>query len=402
MHKAPHGRKLVVCPAAVKNNWRDELERVRPKDTVTVAGENGWMIELAKDWIIINYDLIWRAKVPQVLEAFKPDVLILDEAHYLKSMDSKRSIMARKLGAKVPYVIALTGSPMPNGRPVELLPVFIALRRMGEKHFWAMVKKFCDPYRDKWGYHYDGASNMEEFNELLSRFMVRRLKKDVLKDLPEKHYSRMVVELTNWSEYEGLEEEHQNRVGVSQWDAYSGLMKLKEECAVGKVGGLFQRLQLIAAEKQKAVVFSGYLRPLWRLQERLTAEKIPCMLLTGEMSPEERHEAIKQFSEDPACLVALCSTMACGTGVNLQAASTVFFLDLPWTPSVKRQAEDRTHRIGQKACVQIIDVVAPEKIDRYLEEVLATKGANTDIMVDGISEDEAKRRVQEMYEEDAA
>jgi SWI/SNF-related matrix-associated actin-dependent regulator 1 of chromatin subfamily A len=399
--KTEDGKKLIICPAAVRRVWRDEILRARPNDRVAIPAETGWHTAMKAEWVIVNYDVVWRGRTPDAIAEMVPEVVILDEAHYIKGMDTRRSTAAREIAMAAPFVMAVTGSPMPNGRPVELFPVLIALRRAPERKFWPFVRKFCAPYKDKWGFHYDGCANVEELNAFLSGFMVRNLKGDVLADLPPKHYSRMEVKLDNWAEYEKLEADHRKGQYGSRFDAYHGLAKLKQAAASGKVGPLAKRLELLVPEKQKAVVFCGYLAPLWSLSARLETLKVPHRVFTGEERPQDRHAAVREFAEDPDCLVALCSTMAMGTGVDgLQAANLVYFMDQPWTPAVKFQVEDRVHRIGQQKGVQVITVASEASIDAYLEMVLGMKGLNTDRAVDGLTEAESQRRVQAMYEEE--
>ena len=187
-HSAPGGPCLIVCPASVKSNWRREIETVLGPATpvVVVGGKVGLPESDFLGWVVINYDIL--PKHAAGLTACRFAGIVFDEAHYLKNYRSKRSRAARSLIQSTPsepLVHCLTGTPMTN-RPRDLFPLLQLVEHPLGKSFLSFAKRYCDAYRNEYGWVTEGASNIEELTVQLHGTMLRRRKEDVL-DLPPKN-----------------------------------------------------------------------------------------------------------------------------------------------------------------------------------------------------------------------
>jgi SWI/SNF-related matrix-associated actin-dependent regulator 1 of chromatin subfamily A len=243
------------------------------------------------------------------------------------------------------------------------------------------------------GYRWDfsGASNLDRLREELKPVMVRRLKKDVLPDLPEIVYQDDLVDLDGAvaREYRRAQEDFvawyaEKGRTASAVEHLQKLTALRQLAVAGKVGGLLERLEGFREEGKKAIVFCGFLiEGLDKLSAALRQEE--CVRITGAENAEQRQAAVDRFQADPACLFALVSTAAGGVGITLTAADTVLFLDLPWTPGAKQQAEARAHRIGQRSSVQVVHLLARGTVDEAMAGVLREKAAVIAQAVDGVA-----------------
>jgi len=430
------GPRLCIVPAAVKLNWEREIRRARPKDDILVIGtENTSTIGKlgrmfgAPDWVIVNYELVahkgMKAKrgfatdesknrkcrgcggilpnnrsssgVHEALCCHKFETLLLDEAHFIKNLGAQRTKGTLAISRGIKNKLAITGTPIIN-RPIELFPILLALHRMDQTSYWSFVEKFCDPKkkwvgRGKQVWDLKGASNLDELKEFLRPFMIRRLKSDVLKELPEKIYTDMPVEYDDRKEYSRAEMEYVKALGTG--NVLGALQNLRVVSARQKVKATREILETVLEEGKKALVFCCYLEPLHVLADMFKSS----VLLTGEERPEARQLTMDKFQENQFCRLAFCSTMAAGTGVNLTAAEKVIFVDLPWTPAVKSQAEDRAHRIGQKGSVEVITLLGRDGIDTRMQEILGRKGQIIDGAIPFMSERDMYRELEESYEE---
>jgi SWI/SNF-related matrix-associated actin-dependent regulator 1 of chromatin subfamily A len=412
---------LVICPASVKLNWEREIARARPADSIMVI--NAFSKELMEKWgqhlgrplwVITNYERIidkeiknkdektGKLKKTVIRNEFKDFLLgsrfanlIVDEAHYCKNPTKMRSKAVLELAASMPRVAALTGTPIQN-RPKELFPILVMLKQARKSDWWGFAQRYCAPVRNHFGWDFDGASNLPELHERLKALMIRRLKDEVIKDLPPKRYSSFAVRLSNQKQYSIVEKGFRDFLRENKASDGAGtLMHLKHLAAKGKVADVRQWLKDFDEQGRKAVVFSSYLDPLKELHESFQS-----VLITGE-NVEQRQELIDEFNADKSRRFAFCSTGACGVGINLSSADTVIFIDLPWTPAAKLQAEDRaddpfgehpeSHRL------EVVHAYAPYTIDERLAKILEEKRRVFGQAVDAISESEVLKGLEESY-----
>ena len=391
-------RVLIVCPASLKLNWARECERwLVDRGTVGVAGR-----KYPEDAhvVIINYDILtkWRTKLRG-----EWDVLIADECHYVKNKEAKRSKRLYALKAK--RKLFLTGTPILN-RPVELWAVVSYLAPQEFDSFWRFTKRYCKPTKNRYGWDFSGATNLDELHERLrSTIMVRRTKAQVLPDLPPKrrqvielasdHIAKLIaIETDAWVEHkhrlnelrsmgrgpgEATEAEiAEMRAGVNM--AFGELAKLRQATALAKVPLVIEHIRSVLEDAGKIVVFAHHRAVIAELAEPFEDAAVT---LTGDDDPASRQAAVDRFQTDESCQLFIGSITAAGFGLTLTAAAHVLFAELDWVPAHLTQAEDRTHRIGQQDSVLVQHLVLQDSLDARMVGTLIKKQRVIDKVVDG-------------------
>lgn len=377
---------LIVCPASLRLVWRDELIKwgaVKSEDELCIVSAGTDV--LYGDIVIISYEL--AAKRIAELHLFGVDFAILDESHAIKNPRAKRSKALISLCRAAKRSILLTGTPILN-RPKELFSQLCAVLPK-EPKFFPFARRYCGAYRDRYGWNFDGATNLEELNERLrATCLVRHLKKDVLKDLPEKmrqkipvesggilHYEHLRAELAslleacNGSEAEAAKKFFKQRVSEQ---VENSLMRAYSETGAGKVFDVIEQAEAILSENRPLIIYAHHKAVVKLLRHELEARKYRVRSITGETPSDARHEAIESFQRGELdCLVL--SLMAANSGFTLTRASDMIFAELPWSPGILLQAEDRIHRIGQTTKPHYRYIVAEASIDDILWRVLERK-----------------------------
>jgi SWI/SNF-related matrix-associated actin-dependent regulator 1 of chromatin subfamily A len=373
---------LVVMPASMRWTWALELEKwldeLRPGDVKVVRNmEDTDDIDAAK-FVLCTYDLLARSAVLQKgLHAVNFGVCIVDESHYCKNKDTKRTAAVQSLGVKIKRCVLLSGTPALN-RPVELYPQIAMLKPALLGSFTAFTKRHCDAHRGKFGWEYRGATNLEELSDKLRQVMVRRLKNDVLDDLPSKRRQYVPLELdpralkdlqANLKALEGASEKFEIAV---LWS------KLAMQTAEAKKGAAAEYVKDLVEGGTKLLVFAHFLSVLDHLEQALTQSKVSFIRIDGSVSASDRQAAVTRFQSDDTVRVAILSLRAAGQGLTLTAAATVVFAELDVTPGLLLQAEDRVHRIGQTSAVNIHYLVGrgtlDERVWRMIERKLSVLG----------------------------
>jgi SWI/SNF-related matrix-associated actin-dependent regulator 1 of chromatin subfamily A len=298
-----------------------------------------------------------------------------------------------KLCHGVRHVLCLSGTPVLQ-RPEELWTSLRLLRPDVFTSWWDFGMRFCDPKENRWsgGLEFHGSTNADELNTLLeATCMIRRLKKDVLKELPPKTRTAIEVEMDAASRKAYND-------AVMKWDTeYDAAVERGDTRGAGAVAfRKFAELFGIIAEKTmpakaewirdwldgcegKLIVFGHRHEMLRGLHNRIGAKH--CVLVDG--SCKDRQSACERFENDPACRVFLGEFLAAGVGLNLTVASDVAFVELPWTPAELAQCEDRAHRIGQRRAVNVWLLVARGTREEAVLKVLQSKTAVVGAVADG-------------------
>ncbi len=365
---------LIVCPVSLKLNWAREVCRCLPGVRVSVDGCSGQVV-------ITNYERLER------LDHRPWRALIVDEAHYCKSRKAQRTQHILRLSrvSSLELVLLLTGTPIIN-RPVdliELLDIVGALKEVSGG-FWDFVHRFCDAYMGPWGWDLSGATNLPELNKRLrNTCYLRRLKADVLPQLPAKRRAVVTLPISNAAAYREAERE---------WYGAGGellkLGELRQVAAAGKVKGAVRWIENTLEQGEKLVVFTWH---------RATAETIagcfdaPC--ITGDTPLKERDRLVQRFQTDTKTRLIVLTIATGGLGLTLTAASNVAFLELPWTPAALEQAEDRLHRIGQQDAVTSWLLLSNTSIDQQMYALLDEKQAVVKAGTDGVTDISAMRIV---------
>jgi superfamily II DNA or RNA helicase len=402
---------VIVCPASLKLNWLREIERWLPNRSVRalsgtggcstadagqdsqttgrIGGRKGGLADT--DITVVNYDIL--AARERELCRLSPRALVLDESHYCKNGAAKRTQAATRLSASVPVnglVLALTGTPVMN-RPNELISQLRIIGRLGDFGSGA-----------KFGERFKGADAHQRLHwHLRARCFVRRLKSEVLPQLPAKTRSVVPIELNNEGEYRLAERDviawlRSHPLDLAELDAKVAaalraerlvrLGALKKLAARGKLHAALAWIHDFLSSGERLVVFASH-----REIQQAIVERFPHALhVLGKDSHKARDASVRRFQEadgEQARLI-VCSLAVAGQGLTLTKASNVAFLELDWTPAKHDQAEDRCHRIGQEDAVNAWYLLAAGTIDETIATLLDRKRAVIGAVTDGRPEED--------------
>jgi len=405
---------IVVCPATLKFNWQNEANKwMDNPNTHILSGTkvDGWVYN---DIIIINYNILsfWV----KYLKTLKPQVIILDESHYIKNPSTKRSKAVTTLCKGVPHVLALSGTPIEN-RPLEIYTTINLLHPALFPSAWKFKHKYCGAKHNGFGWDFNGASNIEELYRILTEnVMIRRKKKDVLTELPDKTYTFVPLEITNRSEYNRAEKDFKkymmDSVEVELKTELQQFMKKYEIEAINFGGHELQALKEEKAEKATALAQIEILKQLavkgkiaacmeWIEDFLESGEKLVvfcehifiidmlmhhfgkiAVKIDGSVSMKNRNEAVVAFQNSKK-IKLFVGNAAAEVGITLTAASNVAVLEYPWAPGKLAQRIDRVHRITQKNAVGVYYLMALNTIEEKIATMLDSKQRVLDGLLDG-------------------
>ncbi|HUX75324.1 MAG TPA: DEAD/DEAH box helicase [Anaerolineae bacterium] len=393
---------LVVCPASLKYQWAREIRRFTSLSVQVIEGNPIQRRQLYRGlqfFNVINYELVRFDEEEISRREF--DLVILDEAQRIKNWRTKTADKVKRL--RSPYAFVLTGTPLEN-RLDELYSVlqFIDPTILGP--LWRFNERYYETERRPSGsYKVLGYKNLDELRHRIAPYVLRRVREEVLLDLPERIDSNFFVEMTDaqWKAYGEYEhrvaqlmararrrpltpEEHHILLGcLVKMRLICNALALHDpeikpqdyEKTAPKLGELREILdEEVASNGHKAILFSQWTRMLDLTEPALEKLDLGWVKLTGDVPSKKRGALIEQFFEDPQCKVFL-STDAGGVGLNLQAASMVVNLDLPWNPAVLAQRIARAHRHGQPHTVNVVNLIAKGTIEERMLDTLAAKRA---------------------------
>ncbi|XP_033099293.1 SWI/SNF-related matrix-associated actin-dependent regulator of chromatin subfamily A-like protein 1 [Anneissia japonica] len=365
---------LIVSPSSLRYVWKETLQKWLPSidpDSINVvqkvkeSGTSGLIN-------ILSYDLMSRKAAE--LKSKKFHVVIMDESHFLKNFKTARTKAAIPILKNASRVILLSGTPALS-RPSELYVQVNAIDNTLFPVFHEFGLRYCNAHQNKWGWDYSGSSNMTELQLLLEeRIMVRRIKKQVLSQLPSK--TRQVVMLdpalvnTNCKSFLSSSKGMANSKSGND---KSALLQYFNETGLVKMKAIKDYVVDLLECGCKFLVFAHHQAVLDMLCEVLKEKKKGFMRIDGSTSLEKRQENCDVFQMNDECVAAVLSITAANSGLTLTAASLVIFAELFWNPGILMQAEDRVHRIGQKECVMIRYLVAKNTADDYIWPLIQEK-----------------------------
>jgi SWI/SNF-related matrix-associated actin-dependent regulator 1 of chromatin subfamily A len=403
---------LILCPASLRLNWMREWQKWDVhRRTVSIALSRRLP---NTDVVICNYDIVKNNIT--AIHARQWDALICDEAHYLKNYKAQRSKLV--LGNKKENVapikalrrILLTGTPILN-RPIEAWTLVSALAPQEFNSWYQYANRYCAMNDSGYGKDVGGASHLDELQDRLrATIMVRRLKAEVLTELPPKR--RQVIELSSntpevaaeqaaWQAMQarihalrvavqlakgGTDEEYKAAVealkaGAST--AFTELSKLRHMVALAKVPEVIAHLT-DSVESGKVICFAHHRDVV----AKIAAEFPDCVTITGDTPLIQRQAAVDRFQTDPTCRLIIGNLTAMGVGFTLTASSHVVFAELDWVPGVITQAEDRAHRIGQRGNVLVQHLVLEGSLDSVMARRLVAKQEVIDRALDSTERSE--------------
>ncbi|XP_031669114.1 DNA annealing helicase and endonuclease ZRANB3 [Oncorhynchus kisutch] len=399
---------LIVVPSSLKYPWIEEMERwipeLNPGDINLVETKSDTLGISSSKVTVLGYGLLTTDARPLVeaLTRQRFNVVVVDESHYLKSRNAARSKILVPLIQNAKRAILLTGTPA-LGRPEEL---FMQIEALYPRMFgtWSdYAKQYCNAHyrffgnRRQWDSR--GASHLEELHQRLSEIMIRRLKVQVLPQLPPKIRQRIPFDLPKDAakEASGSLEEWERLMrtmgsGVSATDnpftEVMGLVtRMYKQTAIAKAGAVKDYIKmLLETEKLKFLVFAHHLTMLQACTEAVIEAKASYIRIDGSVPSSERIHLVHRFQNDPETRVAVLSIQAAGQGLTFTAATHVVFAELYWNPGHVKQAEDRAHRIGQTASVHVHYLIAKGTFDTVMWGMLNRKETVTGSTLNGKKE----------------
>lgn len=405
-------KTLILCSNTLKNNWEDEINKWFNRGILTFNSDS--KIELLQsdyNYLIMSYNTL--VKFEKCIEKLKLDALILDEGHFLKNKESRRTKGVLKIRNKFDVRILLTGTLSENS-PCDVITQLDIIGKIDEfGGWWSFVKKYCKVDRNSFGLQYKEARIEmlpDLHNELRKICYIRREKKDVLKELPDKQRTIVKLDIDNRREYEKArfdlikylknlsnqdllgyshlelsdedEIEEFRNIKVGNAERAEHLVKinlLKQIIINGKLKGIIEWIEGFLETGEKLVVFANHTKIINYL-----CKYFNCNQISGQVpDQDERHRVKKDFMENSDSKIIIINSKA-GAGLNgLTVSSNVLTIELGWTSTGHDQNEDRCHRLGQKNMVNCWYLLGKDTIEMDIWELIERKRVITDAINKG-------------------
>ena len=403
-------RVLIICPASLKINWRREAEKwlTRPL-SISIAESKSI---LRTNVVIINYDILGNHR--EELRREKWDLIVLDEAHYIKNPDAARS--REVFGGRIKKIpvspiptkrkLALTGTPIEN-RPAEIWSLWNYLSATAPAHH-VFMQNYYDGEQEEiylrgqkgkkrkvW--KYGEPKNLDDLQtRLRAEIMIRRKTIDVLRDLPPKR--RQIIELPNDSVREAIQLEftayqdyisaHQSVINAKELfseddyrqritelkaiegDSVGNLARARKDLALRKIPFIIEHIESAIESSGKVVLFLYHRDVIDSVNNHFGGRSVK---FYGGMSPRSKQESVDRFCNDPGVSVFVASIIAAGVGLNLTVSSLEVFGEIDWVPGRIEQAEKRCHRIGQTRSVLIQHLTFEASLDCVIAKKIVEK-----------------------------
>ncbi len=397
-------RVLVVTPASLKGEWEEQIARFSGLPTLIVRGSRADRLMAYKQdsfFYLVNYEQV-RSDHDEIQALMAPDVIVLDEAQRIKNWPSKTSWAVKQV--KTSYAFVLTGTPIENR-----IDEIYSIMQVVDPYILGPLYKFQQDF-----YQFDerqkpvGYKNLDELHRKLKPVVLRRRKKDVEEQLPERTINNFLVTMDpeqalRYKAYSdqtarllailkkrplNLEEQKklQRLLACMRMVADTPYI-LDEECReCPKLRELEEiLLEFTLDQDNKLIIFSEWERMLFLVRELVEGLGIDYAWHSGSVSQDQRRQDIKRFKEDPNCRIFL-TTDSGSTGLNLQVANVVINLDLPWNPAKLEQRIARAWRKNQVRRVQVINLITENTIEHRMLSMLAQKQAVADVVLDALGD----------------
>jgi SWI/SNF-related matrix-associated actin-dependent regulator of chromatin subfamily A-like protein 1 len=380
-------RVLIICPSSLKINWKREIENFC--DDVSIIQGTHWN---PSRFTIMNYDILknfhtieeknkeyedWELR--REIADFNPDLLILDEAHYIKNHKSKRGAILKDLSKNFncDRVWLLTGTPIAN-RPMDYYNLLSIIDSPVANNWVHYAKTYCEGMRFKKGGKYvwvtKGASNLDELSTKTKRTILRRKKEEVL-DLPEKLITPVYLELQNVDGYKSVWENYmtkrklEGKKGNPAKDIVE-MTLLRSFIAMETVPYSIEKTEEALELNKKVIIFCNFNDEMDYFLRHFGNKAVS---VRGGMTDKQKQMSVDRFQEDDSCMVFVGQIKAAGVGLTLTKAEIVIMNSLDWVPGNHEQAEDRAYRIGQKETVNIYYMLIDDTIDTLVWYILNEK-----------------------------
>jgi len=394
---------LIVCPASLKANWVKEAKKWLPGDNIySISGR--WSKSKPvpnKGVIIINYDIL-PGKFKKVidkktnkkklvetrntgwadaLEKIKPQFIAYDEIQYIKNLQNQRGIVCKRLTKKIPKVLGLSGTPIEN-RPSEFFNPISLINPTIFPNWWNYMQTYCGAKHNGFGWDFTGATNIHELHKKLKKtIMIRRLKKDVLKELPEKNRMVVTLDLNNRKEYNRADQDIIKYLAETKGpeaaekaqnaETLVSIEVLKQLAIQGKIKACIEWIENYLKDNDKLVVGCTHQETIQALMKHFGKQAVE---IQGSTSLKKRNKNVELFQNSPATRLLVGNLKAAGVGLTLTAANATATIEFGWKPADHVQFEDRVHRIGQEAdSVFAYYLVAENTIEESIAKLLDIK-----------------------------
>ena len=370
---------LIICPATLKINWKREIENYSDK-TIYIAESKNFSTEA--DYVIINYDILKNFHDPkkknesQVL-ASNFDLVIIDEAHYIKNVTAQRTKLINDIVKNIDRLWLLSGTPM-TSRPIDYFNLLSLIDSPVAKNWMAYAIRYCQGYQFNVGgrkvWNVTGASNLEELRDRTLGLTLRRLKENVL-DLPDKIITPVYLRLKS-KQYEEVMGEYYDWYDKNPEESksltvqFSKLTKVRQIIADEKIAQTIELAENILEQDKKVIIFCNFTDSLNKITEHFGKAAVK---LDGSMSKPERQRSVDEFQDNPKVKVFVGNIKAAGVGITLTAAEAVIMNDLSFLPSDHAQSEDRAYRYGQKNNVLVYYPIFENTIEGVIYDILNNK-----------------------------
>ena len=370
---------LIICPATLKINWKREIENYSDRTIYIAEGKH---FSTEHDFVIINYDILKnfhdsKKKDDSQILASNFDLVVIDEAHYIKNAQAQRTKLINDIVKKVDRLWLLTGTPM-TSRPIDYYNLLSLVDSPVAKNWMAYVIRYCSGYQFKVGprkvWNVMGSSNLEELRERTSNTITRRLKEDVL-DLPDKIITPVYLRLKS-KDYEKLMGEYYNWYEKNRDESksltvqFTKLTKVRQVVANEKISQTIELAENILEQGKKVIIFCNFTDSLNQIVQHFGKSAVK---VDVSMTKQDRQFSVDQFQENEKIKVFVGNIKAAGVGLTLTAAEAVIMNDLSFLPSDHAQAEDRAYRFGQKNNVLVYYPIFENTIEGVIYDILNNK-----------------------------
>ena len=370
---------LIVCPASLKINWQREIENYSDRSVYISEGKK---FSDEHDFVIINYDILKNFHDPKkkdestILKS-NFDLIIMDEAHMISNPQAQRTKIVNDIAQKSTRVWLLSGTPM-TSRPMNYYNLLNLVDSPVAMNWMAYAKRYCNGFQFSVGkrkvWNVTGASNLDELRDRTQTHILRRLKEDVL-DLPEKIITPVYLRLKS-KDYEDLMGEYfdwydnNNEESSSLTLQFGKLMKVRKIIASEKVKSTIELAENIIDQGKKVIIFTNFTDTLQEIYNHFGKSAV---YLDGSCSKPHRQNSVDEFQTNDKIKVFVGNLKAAGVGLTLTSAEAVIMNDLSFVPAEHSQAEDRSHRIGQKNSTSVYYPIFENTIEGAIYDILNRK-----------------------------
>jgi SWI/SNF-related matrix-associated actin-dependent regulator 1 of chromatin subfamily A len=370
---------LIVCPATLKINWKREIENYTDR-SIFIAESKSFSTE--HDFVIINYDIIknfhsTKEKKNSDMMKANFDLVIVDEAHYIKNAQAKRTKLINDIVKDIDRLWLLTGTPI-TSRPIDYYNLLSLVDSPVAKNWVAYVIRYCNGFQFQAGprkvWNVMGATNLEELRDRTSSTILRRLKEDVL-DLPDKIITPIYIRLKS-KNYEEIMGEYFDWYDKNPEESksltvqFSKLTKVRQVIADEKISHTIELAENILEQDKKVIIFCNFTDSLNKICEHFGKLSVK---VDGSMSQYERQHSVDEFQNNPKVKVFVGNLLAAGVGLTLTSGEAVIFNDLSFVPAHHQQGEDRAYRYGQKSNVLVYYPIFDNSVEGIIYDIINSK-----------------------------